>query len=477
MADESRSAGRIARRRRLRRGGIALAGCGGAALFAVALLPQALGRSNAVPVNTSLPTINGEAYNTSRLKADAGSWTNSPSSYAFEWRRCDSGGGSCSAIGGANENRYTLTTSDIGHRLKVRVTATNGDGPSAPAESNATALVEELGTAPSNTAKPSVSGTVAVGSTLTATSGSWTGTPSTFTFTYQWQRCPSSGSCSSITSATANTYVISSSDAGSKLRVAVTAANRAGSSSAESDQTGTVPGGTTVTAPKNTSLPTISGTASSGQTLAASTGGWTGSSLSFAYQWQRCNTNGNGCSPVAGATKSQYTLGSSDVDRRMRVRVDASNSAGSASATSDPTAVVGASGPSGAITLPNGEISVPVTSVSLPERLIVSGVQFSPTRITSRTNPVTARFRVTDTRRYAVRGALVYLIGLPYGRITQPAEAQTAEDGWATLTLQPTARMPLAKGSALVLFVRARKAGDNLLAGVSSRRLVQITVG
>ena len=54
---------------------------------------------------------------------------------------------------------------------------------------------------------------------------------------------------------------------------------------------------------------------------------------------------------------------------------------------------------------------------------------------------------------------------------------ETGTDGYVTFTVQPTARFPLVRGGALVVFVRARKAGENLLAGVSTRRLVQASVG
>ena len=51
-------------------------------------------------------------------------------------------------------------------------------------------------------------------------------------------------------------------------------------------------------------------------------------------------------------------------------------------------------------------------------------------------------------------------------------EMQTDSHGWATIVIHPTPNMPLRRGD-LVMFVRARKPGDNLLAGVSTRRLVQ----
>jgi subtilisin family serine protease len=99
------------------------------------------------------------------------------------------------------------------------------------------------------------------------------------------------------------------------------------------------------TPPSNTSPPTISGTAQSGQTLTANPGTWSGTTpISYAYQWRRCDTSGNNCLDIAGATAQTYLLTGSDVGSTIRVVVTASNGGGSAQATSAQTAVV-ASGP------------------------------------------------------------------------------------------------------------------------------------
>jgi hypothetical protein len=100
------------------------------------------------------------------------------------------------------------------------------------------------------------------------------------------------------------------------------------------------------TAPKNTSEPTISGAAEEGRTLSATQGGWSGSTpFSFAYRWVRCGSDGglpdgSNCIFIGGATKSKYTLVRADVGFRIRVRVTATNSAGSATAASNATAAV-----------------------------------------------------------------------------------------------------------------------------------------
>ncbi len=97
----------------------------------------------------------------------------------------------------------------------------------------------------------------------------------------------------------------------------------------------------TPVAPSNTSLPTISGQAKTGHTLSASVGSWSGSAtISYTYQWQRCNEAGGECANISGQTSSTYTLSESDIGKTVRVHVAASNSAGSASANSATSAVV-----------------------------------------------------------------------------------------------------------------------------------------
>lgn len=229
-------------------------------------------------------------------------------------------------------------------------------------------------------------------------------------------------------------------------------------------------------APQATAAPTIAGTPQTGQTLTAGTGTWSSSTApTFAYQWQRCDAAGNNCAAIGGATAQTYAVQSADLDKTLRVVVTATSPSGSASATSAQTAVVSQPGPQGAIKLPNGQTSVPASSVALPERLVVDGVQFTPGRLTSR-DAFVGRFHVSDTRGYLVRDALVKVTGLPYAWARNTVEVRTGQDGWATVTIEPTRSMPLGRRAALVMFVRARVEGQPLLAGSSSRRLVQVTI-
>ena len=136
--------------------------------------------------------------------------------------------------------------------------------------------------------------------------------------------------------------------------------------------------------PANSSPPTISGTATVGSTLTAGTGTWVGDQpITYAYQWQRCDKNGNSCHNAGGGTKETYKLVDADVDNTMRVRVTARNSRGRSNAISVQTALVqaGASTGGGIINLPGGGKSVDVADVPKGERLIVETVTFSPSPV------------------------------------------------------------------------------------------------
>ncbi len=149
----------------------------------------------------------------------------------------------------------------------------------------------------------------------------------------------------------------------------------------------------------------------------------------------------------------------------------ARNADGSVGEATAQTAVVVP--PAGATRLQDGKTSIPASSVNLPDRLVLSGLQFTPTVLRSR-QPFTGRFRVTDTRGYVVRDAIVLVTGVPLGWITPSQEVTTNVDGYATIQLLPTTRLRLVRGGSMVMFVRARKQGDDLLAGISTRRLVRV---
>jgi hypothetical protein len=100
------------------------------------------GGGGSVPSNNSAPTISGTDTEGDVLTATTGSWSGSPTSYAYQWEDCNSSGGDCADVAsGGTASTYTLTGSDVGDTIVVEVTATNGTGSSSPASSVATSVV------------------------------------------------------------------------------------------------------------------------------------------------------------------------------------------------------------------------------------------------------------------------------------------------------------------------------------------------
>ena len=339
--------------------------------------------------------------------------------------------------------------------------------------------------APDNTAEPRISGSATVGSELTASQGSWTGSPTSFA--YQWVRCPRSGGlpsgadCAAIGGATTTKYVVATADVDRRLRVRVTASNADGSKTVASNATALVRAAD-AGRPVNVQAPTLGGTPAQGQTIRVNPGTWNGQQpIAFTFNWLRCDTGGNNCIVQAGFRDDSYVLREGDVGKTVRARVIARNSRGEATRLTAPTAVVqgpqAPPGPAGVITLPNGEKSIPVTSVPSDQRLVVDQAQFSPSPIRSRTEPITVRIKVKDTRGYVVRDALVFLRSTPL--VTRNAQDQkTGQDGWLQLTITPERDFPeIRPAYAVQFFVKAWRQGDPVLAGVAGYRLVQVPMG
>ena len=121
--------------------------------------------------------------------------------------------------------------------------------------------------------------------------------------------------------------------------------------------------------PVNTSAPTITGLAQSGQTLTASTGVWTNNPTSFTYVWNRCSP---GCSALGSAMPSTFLLGAADVGSTITVTVTGANSAGNGTAaTSAPTSTV-TTGPATQV------IAAGTSATNLPTETVWPGSQNPP---------------------------------------------------------------------------------------------------
>ena len=189
----------------------------------------------------ALPAISGTARVGQTLTVSRGTW--SPSSglgYAYRWKRCDAAGASCVTIAGATASTYAVATADTALTLRADVTATSSTLGSATATSAATAAVTGP---PVNSGAPAVSGTPLAGQTLTASTGTWLGAPTSYA--YAWKRCDAAGTTNTaIAGATASTYRLAAADTGARIAVTVTAANALGSGSATSAASATIGGGT-----------------------------------------------------------------------------------------------------------------------------------------------------------------------------------------------------------------------------------------
>jgi hypothetical protein len=226
-----------------------------------AVTATVLSASGGVPDSTSAPVVSGNPVVGQTVSASGGSWTGDPTSYTYAWYVCSAGASTqCAPIAGATSQTYTVASTDVGDRLAVVVTATNAYGPGPPVASSVTDVVLPApatgvvlppppvsptapttviaaATKPANATAPEISGPAIVGRTLSATTGSWTGT-APIAYQHQWFRC--SPRCVPITAATGSSYRPSAADVGSNLAVAVVASNPAGSNSAASGQVGPV---------------------------------------------------------------------------------------------------------------------------------------------------------------------------------------------------------------------------------------------
>jgi hypothetical protein len=170
-----------------------------------------------------------------------------------------------------------------------------------------------------NTVAPVISGSTTLGSVLTTTDGTWTGT-APITFSYQWKR-----NGISIGGANASTYTLVVADSAANITCDVTGTNVAGSVTA---------GSNTITAQNfalvNTVAPVISGSTTFGSVLTTTDGTWTGASpITYGYQWKR-----NG-SIISGATNQTYTLVAADSLANIICEVTGTNVAGSVAAGSN----------------------------------------------------------------------------------------------------------------------------------------------
>jgi hypothetical protein len=206
------------------------------------------------------------------------------------------------------------------------------------------------GSAPTNSTPPSIGGNPVQGSSVTCSTGTWNGSPTSYTYAWLDNGSPISG-------ATNSSYTIQASDVGQSLTCSVTASNGSGTSAAATSAA-VVPS-SNATAPANTAAPSITGQAVQGGTLTCNNGTWTGTAPStYTYAWSR-----NGSQIATGST---YVVTAADVGQAITCTVTASNSAGTISATSTAVTPTASSGTGTVgVTIDNGAVYTDTPAVTV----------------------------------------------------------------------------------------------------------------
>ncbi|KRE35485.1 hypothetical protein ASG73_16240 [Janibacter sp. Soil728] len=153
---------------------------------------------------TKAPTITGTRGVGKTLTASKGTWSPTPTSYTYRWKR------NGASIYGATRPTYTPTSADAGRRLTVSVAA-HRTGYVSKAASSASVGIPIYATN-----RPYLKGTFRSGQTVTVRAGAWTPTPTSYS--YQWYR-----NNVAITGRTGTTYTLASRDKGTRIHVHVTA--------------------------------------------------------------------------------------------------------------------------------------------------------------------------------------------------------------------------------------------------------------
>ena len=177
-----------------------------ATLIAVLGLTILAPPASAAPVNTVPPSISGTAEYASTLTAEPGTWAPAPTSYAYRWLRDGQ------PIKQATAPAYTPGLDDLGRRLSVEVTASDGSttetAVSAPTAPVARAELRAKG-------GQKVAGEARFTRTLEARAGRWSAKPSRIR--YQWLRAGRP-----IAGATSRRHPVAVEDVGRRLRVEIT---------------------------------------------------------------------------------------------------------------------------------------------------------------------------------------------------------------------------------------------------------------
>jgi hypothetical protein len=300
--------------------------------FAI-VVPGAVGASGGAPVPITFDAefTGSWASVGDTLRIDPGSWTGQPTAYASDWYRCDGSGKNCALVPGVFPLQYTLTSDDLGKTLFAVVTATNDSG-----SGSVSSYLSGVIGAPTVVTQPVLTGDANIeGSTLSVTTGTWTGSPTGYT--YQWSACDSTAFvCTAIPGATGSTFQVTKSAYNQDyLIVDVNAVAASGVSdngqhpafAAGEAHTDVISTSGPASAPVAVVQPYWVGDATTaGNLLTGDTGVWREHPSSLSYAWYVCDVT---CSVFPGTSQHlTYTVQAGDLGHNIEFAVDATNIAG-----------------------------------------------------------------------------------------------------------------------------------------------------
>ena len=297
---------------------------------------------------TGAVTINGTVTQNQELTAVTTTIADADGlgAFSYQWKR----GGT--DISGATSSTYTLVQADVGSKITVIVSYTDGGSTAESLTSAETAAVANVNDDP--TGAVTINGTATQNQELTAVTTTIADADGLGTFSYQWKR-----GGTAISGATSSTYTLVQADVGLKITVTVsytddegtaeslTSAETAAVANVNDDPTGAV---------------TINGTATQNQELTAVTTTIADADGlgTFSYQWKRGGT------AISGATSSTYTLVQADVGLKITVTVSYTDDEGTAeSLTSAETAAVA------------NVNDAPTVANAIPDQVVAVGAAFS----------------------------------------------------------------------------------------------------
>jgi len=295
--------------------------------------------ANVNDLPTGLPTITGTPTEGEVLTAETGGIADADGlgTFSYQWQQSADNGITWTDITGATQTTFTPDDAQVTQRVRVQVSYTDGQGTAETVNSDPTTAIANVNDLP--TGLPTITGTAAEGTVLTAETGAITDADGLGAFSYQWQQSSDGTTWNNIVGATNTTFTPDDPQVGQQIRVQVSYTDARG---ANEVVTSTATTNVTNVNDLPTGLPTITGTATEGQVLSVETAGIADADGlgTFSYQWQQ-STNGTDWNSITGATSTTFTPDDAQVGQQIRVQVFYTDARGTAeTVASNATAAI-----------------------------------------------------------------------------------------------------------------------------------------